>query len=351
MTQELTVTEVEEPILEPDIEITDAHHHFGGKSRRDPSREYTLDAFLEDTGSGHRVTNTVFIESSSHLPMDPPSDDPLAPCAPPLAALDELVHVTEIARQSESKGGAVVRGIVGFVDLRHGPAAGEALDRMHEASGGRFVGVRQSSGWDPSPDVRNHKTRPGEGLLAKPHFHAGFAELARRDMSFDAWLYHPQLLDVAALADAFPESRIVVCHLGGPLSTGPYKTERDEVLAVWRRNMGELRRRPNVFIKLGAIGFPMMAEKADVTGDAAVEPTSQQLADFWGDEVRWTVETFGADRCLFESNFPVDGRMCSYAVLWNAFKRMVADASPDEKHALFAGTANRAYALAVGDRS
>jgi predicted TIM-barrel fold metal-dependent hydrolase len=111
--------------------------------------------------------------------------------------------------------------------------------------------------------------------------------------------------------------------------------------------MSELQKRPNVFIKLGAIGFPMLATAADVTGDSDVEPTSQQLADYWGNEVRWCVETFGADRCMFESNFPVDGRMCSYAVLWNAFKRMVADASPSEKRALFAGTANRAYALAV----
>jgi predicted TIM-barrel fold metal-dependent hydrolase len=241
----------------------------------------------------------------------------------------------------------VVRGIVGFVDLRHGTAAGEALDHMRKVSDGRFVGVRQSSAWDPSPDVPTAKSRPGEGLLRKPQFHAGFAELARRDMSFDAWLYHPQLRDVAVLADTFPDTRIILCHLGAPLAMGPYKAKRAEVLDVWRRYMTELQKRPNIFVKLGGIGTRLLGDPVDVTGIPGVEPTSEQVAEYWGSEVRWCVETFGADRCMFESNFPADGRLCSYRVLWNAFKRMVADASPDEKRALFAGTANRAYGLST----
>ena len=293
--------------------------------------DYSLDDLLKDTGTGHhRVTNTVFVEARAAYSG---------------SRIDEVKYAAEYARESERREGAVVRAIVGDLNLRHGSAAGEALDRMREVSEGRMVGIRQASVWDPSPEVPIYPTDPEEGLLLKPDFQAGFAELARRDMSFDAWVYHPQLPDVAALADAFPETRIIVDHLGAPVKVGPYKTKRADVLALWRQNMREIQKRPNVFVKLGGIGLYDLAERIDVTGDPDVAPTSAQLADYWAPEIHWLIETFGAARCMFESNYPVDSIMCSYVVLWNAFKRMASSASPDEKRELFAGTANRAYGL------
>ena len=76
-------------------------------------------------------------------------------------------------------------------------------------------------------------------------------------------------------------------------------------------------------------------------------PSSQVLADAFKSWVETCVELFGANRCMFESNFPVDKITSGYGVLWNAFKRLAAKASADEKTALFSGTAARVYKLAL----
>jgi L-fuconolactonase len=326
-----TAGQVDEPILEPELEIIDAHHHFFPEGTHSwPGLEnYTLDELLADTGAGHRVVGTVWVEANGGLNLSP---------------LEEVRLVAEYAQETVRRGGTVVQGLVGSVDLREGAAAGETLDRMNEAGGGRFKGIRHATLYDTSPDIYTYPGEPGPELLRKPEFQKGFAELARRNMTFDAWLYHPQLLDVAALADAFPETKIVVDHLGGPTKSGPY-SNRSETLNLWRRNMSEVAERPNVFLKVGGLGLVDLVEPVDVTGKADVEPTSAQLADYWRPEVRWCIETFGADRCMFESNYPIDNPMCSYTVLWNTFKRIVSDASPDEKNALFSGTATRFYDL------
>lgn len=329
---ERTAGEADEPVIEPDLEITDAHHHFFPPGEHDwPGLlDYSLDHWLADTGAGHRVTSSVWVEARGGFPRWSP--------------LDEVNAITEIARESERRGGAVVRALVGDADLRQSDV-GDVLDQLHEASEGRLSGIRHASLWDASPDIATYPSKPGEGLLRRPEFLTGFGELARRDMTFDAWMYHPQLLDLAPLADAFPETRIIVDHLGGPTKLGPYGADRDATLSVWRRHMSELSKRTNVFVKLGGIGLMDFADPVDVTGDADVEPTSEQLANYWRNELRWLIETFGVNRCMFESNFPIDNPMCSYVVLWNAFKRIVADASPEEKRALFAGTANRVYGI------
>ncbi|WP_461186638.1 amidohydrolase family protein [Arthrobacter sp. Z4-13] len=320
-----------EEVIEPDLEITDAHHHFFVKGKHNWVRDYSLDDYLTDTATGHRVTKSVFLEARASFNG---------------TNFDEVEYVTQYARESETRGGTVVSAIVGDFNLRHGSASGEALDRLLELSEGRFVGVRQAGVWDASWDIPPYPTLVEQGLYAKPDFRAGFAELVRRDLSFDAWQYHPQLPDVIALADAFPEARIITDHLGAPIKLGPYGADRDEVLRTWRRHMSELAKRENVVVKLGGIGVPDLAERIDVTGDPDVAPTSEQLAEYWGPEILWLIETFGPDRSMFESNYPVDGYMASYDVLWNTFKRIAAGASPDEKQKLFSGTANRTYRIA-----
>ena len=77
-------------------------------------------------------------------------------------------------------------------------------------------------------------------------FRRGLAALGRAGLSFDAWLYHPQIPELAALARAQPDVPIVLDHLGGPLGIGPYAGRRDEVLADWRPSMAELAGCPNV---------------------------------------------------------------------------------------------------------
>jgi predicted TIM-barrel fold metal-dependent hydrolase len=178
--------------------------------------------------------------------------------------------------------------------------------------------------------------------MAEPAFRAGFACLAKHGLSFDAWLYHTQIHQLADLARAFPATPIVLDHVGGPLGVGPYRGRRDEVFADWRNGIRALAECPNVHMKLG--GLAMVVNGFDFH-ENVLPPSSGELADAWRPYMETCIEAFGPHRCMFESNFPVDKGMCSYPVLWNAFKRIAAGASSAEKAALFHDTAARFYRL------
>jgi predicted TIM-barrel fold metal-dependent hydrolase len=231
--------------------------------------------------------------------------------------------------------------MVGNVDLRLGERASDLLKCHVAASGGRFAGVRLSTAWDASDRI--HKVAATPGVLGDPGFRAGFAALGRLGLVFDAWVYHPQLTEVAELAAAFPDSSIVLNHVGSPILGGPYAARRGEVFAAWRAGMASLARQPNVTVKLGAL--PIRLSGGD-TPKRETPPDSEEVAAAWRPWIETSIELFGADRCMFESNFPVQKRWCSYGVVWNAFKRLAASASADEKAALFAGTASRVYGVA-----
>jgi predicted TIM-barrel fold metal-dependent hydrolase len=206
----------------------------------------------------------------------------------------------------------------------------------------RLRGIRHAAGWDPSDEIRNSHTHPFERMLDDRSFLAGYAELGKRGLSFDAWLYHPQIPELVALAREFPDTPIIFDHFGGPLGVGPYEGKRDEIFAAWRPQVAELGACPNVFAKLGGLvmpvnGFGFHKRDKPASSDEIVEATGRYY--------RHAIDCFGVERCMFESNFPVDKQSCSYAVLWNAFKKMVADASEAEKSALFHDTAVRAYRL------
>ena len=325
------LAQVVEEVVEPERRICDPHHHLWDRN----GSRYLLDELLADTGSGHNIVGTVFVECASMYRAD--GEEALRP-------VGETEFANGVAAMSASGGygdAKVCAGIVGFADLRLGPAAGRVLD-AHLSASSRFRGIRHAASWDASPEVRNSHAKPPPGLLLDAGFRRGFAELGKRGLSFDAWLYHPQIPELTALAAAFPDIPIVFDHFGGPLGIGPYAGRRDEIFAFWRSAVAELARCENVYAKLGGLVMPINGFGFH---KRALPASSDEIVAATGRYHRHAIEVFGVERCMFESNFPVDKRSCSYRVLWNAFKKLVADASASEKDALFHDTARRVYRI------
>ena len=321
-----------EPILEPELPIIDTHHHLWERG----GHRYLLHEFLADAASGHHLVGSVFVECEAMYRASGPKE---------MRPVGQTEFVAGIAAMSESEryGPArVAAGIVGFADLTLGDRVEPVLEANLRAGGGRFRGVRHSAAWDASEVIGNSRTAGGPHLLRQPDFRAGFARLTALGLSLDAWVFHPQLPDVVDLARTFPDANIVSVHCGGPLGYGPYDGKRDEVFRTWKAGVTELATCPNVTMKLG--GMMMRLAAYDYRSEPA-PPTSEQLADLWRPYIEGCIELFGPDRCMFESNFPVEKMGIGWAALWNAFKRIAAGASADEKQALFSGTARRAYRL------
>jgi predicted TIM-barrel fold metal-dependent hydrolase len=328
---------LEEP-LDPDLPICDPHHHLWDLQAARVAPRYQLDEILEDVGAGHNVVSTVFIECGAMYRPDGPEA---------LRPIGETEFVNGIAAMSASGlyGKArVAAGIVGTANLRLGDAVGAVLDAQIAAGGGRFRGIRRAAAWDPDETVPRHRTNPGPGLFLRDDFRAGFAQLAPRGLTFEAWCYHRQLPDVTALARAFPGTTIILNHFGGPLGIGSYAGKAQDVFAQWRTDVSELATCPNVVAKLGGINMEM---NGFAWHERPRPPGSQELAEATRHYYEFTIEKFGVDRCMFESNFPVDKASCSYTVLWNSFKRLTSGCSATEKVKLFHDTAARVYRLPI----
>ena len=322
-----------EAALEPDLPIVDPHHHLWD---REDGQIYLLPDLLADTGTGHNIVATVYIDCRSMYRKAGPQE---------MRPVGEVEFVNGVAAMSASGRYGAMRacaGIVSYADLRLGAGVREVLEAQIAAGNGRFRGIRYATGWDPSEEIRRTHTNPPQGIMADKTWREGFAQLGSLGLTFDAWFYHPQLGELGDLASAFPETAIILDHVGGPLGYGPYAGRHAGEFAAWKTSMAELAKRPNVAVKVGGLGMPMgwfdFYERP-------APPTSQMLADAFKPWVETCIELFGADRCMFESNFPVDKITSGYGVLWNAFKRLSAGASAADKAALFAGTARRVYRL------
>jgi L-fuconolactonase len=320
-----------EDILEPERPICDPHHHLWDH----PGRRYLIDELLADTGSGHHVVATVFVECMSMYRAIGQQE---------MRPVGETEFVNGVAAMSASGGFGSTRvaaGIVSFADLALGERVGAVLD-AHLAASPRFRGIRHAAGWDASDRIRNSHTNPPPGLYADSRFRRGFAELAPRGLTFDAWLYHPQLPELTELAKTCPDTTIILDHFGGPLGIGPYAGRRAEIFAAWKAAIRALADCPNVVVKLGGLVMPLNGfgfhKREQPIG-------SVELAEATRDWYLHTIECFGVERCMFESNFPVDKVSVSYRVLWNSFKRIAAGFSAAERSALFHDTAVRAYRL------
>jgi predicted TIM-barrel fold metal-dependent hydrolase len=247
-----------------------------------------------------------------------------------------------VARETESTVPQVAGGIVGYADLRLGGAVREILEAHIEAGCGRFRGIRYLTTWDADASLANPLTAAPESLLLDGTFRAGFTQLAPLGLTYDAWLFFPQLPELIDTAKAFSDTTIVLDHCGGVVRIGAYQDRQDEVFARWSASMRELARLPNVYVKLGGLGMRINGFGFE---QGETPPTSERLAQTWKPWIETCIEAFGADRCMFESNFPVDKGSYSYAVGWNAFKRLTASYSATERQALFSGTASRVYRL------
>lgn len=327
--QNLWLAQVQEAVLEPDRAIIDPHHHLFSN----PSRPYLMEDLWADTGAGHKVLATVFVECLAHYRPDGPEH---------LRCVGETEWVRALASQSTAPGRSWIGGIVGACDLRRGDRVEEVLSGHIEAGAGLFRGIRHAASWDAFPLIGSGHHKAPPQLYLDGAFREGFAQLAKFDLTFDAWLYHPQIPELTDLARAFPMTRIVIDHFGGPLGIGPYAGHRAEIFQTWRRDISALAACANVSMKLGGMAMPVNGFGWDL---AARPATSDELVAAQGDWYKAAIDLFGPKRCMFESNVPVDKRSVSYHVVWNAFKKMAATYTEQEKDDMFRGAAARFYTI------
>jgi L-fuconolactonase len=323
------LNKLREDILEPNLPIIDPHHHLWDRGGR-----YFLEELLADTGSGHNIVATVFVQCGYGYRTSGPEE---------LRPVGETEFVAGVAAEAECRKlkTRVCAGIVGTADLTLGEGVDTVLRAHVEAGRDRFRGIRHITARHKDFNA-SLLTPPPLHLMADKKFREGFARLSALNLSFDAWIYHTQIAELTDLARAFPNVPIVLNHSGGPLAVGPYVGKRDEVFHEWRAGMTELAKSSNSFVKLGGLAMAIMGFDFH---KQPLPPSSGELANAWRPYMESCIEAFGASRCMFESNFPVDKAMCSYPVLWNGFKRIAGGASPAEKQALFHDTAANFYRL------
>jgi predicted TIM-barrel fold metal-dependent hydrolase len=317
-----------EPPLEPELPICDPHHHLWIY----PESRYLVEDFLADARGGHRILCTVHVECLMFYRDATPEA---------LRPVGETAHIDHITASTQERDTRVAAGIVGFADLRLGEAVAPVLE-AHATASTRFRGVRFGTAWDPSERIHSAHTKPAPGLLLDPVFRAGLRCVERQGLVFDAWMYFPQLPELVELARALPGLGIVLDHAGGPIGIGSYADRREEVFATWQSHMRALASCPNVLVKLGGLTMSMAGFGWH---KRAVPPSSLELATAMRPYFMTCIELFGVERCMFESNFPMDRVSCSYTVLWNAFKRVAGAFSAAERRALFHDNAVRAYRL------
>lgn len=329
----------DEPIIDPDMPIIDAHMHLFDRpplGDRPPLR-YLLDEYLADARAGHRIVASVYVEIMAFVRKDGPE------ALRPLGEIEFANGIGAMAASGIYGDCRACAGIIGYADLRLGDPVAELLDRAMAIAPDRFRGIRQCTNFSTSEaPYRFITNRPPKGVMQDPGFRAGFKQLVKRGLTFDAAMFHHQLQEVCALADAFPEATIVVNHCGHALAMDLDEQGRAEVFQQWRKLMVEVARRPNVYCKIGGMGLPMwgfrLEEREDPLGYL-------ELANTWRPWVEGSIEAFGPKRCMMESNYPPDGRSAGFVPLWNALKHIVRAASAEDKAAMFHGTAAKVYRL------
>lgn len=341
-----------EPILDAMRPIVDAHHHLWFNPSTTPPAphdpdwfmtrskpRYLFDEYLADLQTGHNILATVFVEAHAMYRSSGREA---------MKSVGEVEFVNGVAALAASETFSSIKvcaGIVGNADLTLGDEVEEILDAHMRAGGERYRGVRNVTVSDPDREgALGSFAEIPPGILGSGQFRAGFGKLQERGLSYDAVVLEPQLPDVIDLARTFPATSIILDHVGIPVNISSYAHQREARFRLWRKNIGTLATCPNVCVKLGGLGQVFGGFKSFKAHPPA---TSEQLASEWRPYIETCIEAFGVQRCMFESNFPVDSASCTYPVLWNTFKRLTSGASDDEKTSLFSGTAARVYRLDI----
>ena len=333
----------QEPAIDPALPIVDTHHHLYDRlpekhlSLSGGRRRYLIDELLADM-KGHNVVATINVDGDAMYRADGPEE---------YRVVGETEFVNGQAAMSASGlygPSRIAAAIVGTTDLRLGDRVKGVLEAHMAAGGSRFRGIRQTGAWDADASIFGGLFKNGSHLYLDAAFRRGFAHLAPLGLSFDAFVLSTQLADVADLATAFPNTRIVLDHAGGPIGIGPYSGRLAEMFPLWKQGIGEIARRPNVSVKLGGLGsfingFPSYRANPPASSEA--------LAADWRPYVETCITAFGAERCMFESNYPVDSGAGSYGTIVNAYKRITAGCSADERASIFSGTAIEVYRLSI----
>ncbi len=331
------LAQVQEAALEPDLPIIDTHHHLWDRNGTYIQNRYLMDEIADDLSSGHNIVSTVFVECHAMYRADGPE------AMRPVGEVEFVNGIAAMAASGAYGKPQVAKAIIGHADLQLGAGVRAVLEAEMAAAPERYRGIRYIGAWVEDPAVFTPNYVKGPGLYLDTKFREGFAELAPLGMIFEAAIRHPQLSDFHSLACAFPNTKMVLDHIGGVVGVGTYADRRDEIFQTWKADIAAVARDcPNVVVKLGALNMTYCGfgwEKRDLP------PSSEELCEAYRPYYETVIELFGAERCMFESNFPVDKVSCSYGVLWNAFKRMTKDYASADRAALFHDTAARFYRI------
>tara|TARA_B100001142_G_scaffold213228_1_gene211339 strand:+ start:1885 stop:2913 length:1029 start_codon:yes stop_codon:yes gene_type:complete len=329
------LAQVKEEIINPELPIIDPHHHlWNGDNQLASSFPYLIDNLSEDTNSGHNIVGTIFMECAQGYYHE--GEDKYKP-------IGETEYVMKVIKDSKkTSNSANIIGIISFADLMLGSEVKDVLNQHILIGEGLFKGIRHAAGWDQSNEIHNSHSNPIKNIYYDPSFRKGAEELIKLNLTFDAWHYHNQISDLSIFAKDYPELTIIHDHFGGPLGVGPYQGKKQEIFKKWKDDISQLSENKNVHSKLGGLAMPVNGWNFHKQDKPA---TSDQIIEMHYDYYLHAIECFGVDRCMFESNFPVDRRSISYHVLWNAFKKMVSNYSNEDKNKLFFQNAKDIYGV------
>jgi predicted TIM-barrel fold metal-dependent hydrolase len=324
----------QEPILEPELPIIDPHHHVWDGERG----RYLVHELAADVNTGHNIVATVFVEAGSMYRAKGP------PAMRPVGEVEFVNGIAAMSASGQYGSAQLCAGIVGHADMTLGDRAKPVLEALIAAGNGRFRGIRHGVTWDTGDAAKFGRRQVPQHQVLDPVFRQGFAHLEPLGLSFESWQFHPQLPDLVDLLKAFPRTNVILNHAGGLLGIPPHDHDRQEVFAIWRANIREVAQFPNVSVKLGGLAMLYCGWDFHLRH---IAPDSEELATAWRPYIEACIEAFSPDRCMMESNFPVDKQSCGYAVLWNAMKRITQGYSATEKAVLYHDTAARVYRLDV----